>query len=444
MLFEKNIIKNIYFKTYILCLFPDELIHTANISKPKHCFFSTTAHKVHYETLKKLNILQNVFVFGKTTEEGISFDDLFSEEAKKDVLPADHQGKVQTSLILYSSGTTGLPKGAKITNQNLITTLFQKQITSNDSTLLTVTPWCNTYGIMTMKDGLSYGRTIIFLERFEETMYLQVIQKYKVKALVVAPPTLIVMSKSSVLDMYDVSSVELMHSGGAPLDSDVITLVKSRFKNLHHVTQGYGMTEATGIICRDIDLYPKQGSVGKVLEGITVKVVDAQTRKILGPNHAGEVCVKGLALFDGYIGKERGDDFDEEGFFKTGDVAYYDNEGFFFIVDRIKELIKYKAWQVSPSELEAVLLLHPSVKDVGVTGIPDPTAGELPVAFIVKKPGAFVTEKEIFDFVATKVSPWKRLRGGVIFIEEIPKTGSGKILRRQLRAMIQKKPSSKL
>ncbi|CAG9796552.1 unnamed protein product [Diatraea saccharalis] len=369
----------------------DEVIHAANITKPKYCFISPNAYKLHYNTLKEF--CPNVFIYTKTTENGVSFNELVSGRLLNNLTPADHQGKVKTSLILYSSGTTGLPKGARITNLNLITTLYQQQLTTRDLPVLTVAPWCNTMGVLTLTDGLSFGRTIIFLERFDENIYLQVIQKYKVGILMIAPPTLIVMSKSPNVDKYDVSSVELMHSGGAPLDSDV---------------------------------------------------VDVETRNILGPNKPGEVCVKGLSLFDGYVGKERGDDYDEDGYFKTGDVAYYDEEGYFFIVDRIKELIKYKAWQVSPSELESILLLHPSVKDCGVIGIPDSTAGELPTAFIVKKDGSSVTEKEIVDFVTTKVSPWKRLRGGVIFIEEIPKTGSGKILRRNLRAMVKNTPKSKL
>ncbi|XP_063821991.1 uncharacterized protein LOC135071999 [Ostrinia nubilalis] len=423
----------------------DELIHTSNISKPKFAFLSPDAQKLHFDTLKNHTTITKFIVFGDVATTEIGFDKLTLDDPNGSVFPADFYGQAQTALILYSSGTTGLPKGAKITHLNLIVTVFQSSTQPDVSkSLLTVAPWCNTMGIMTLTDALMLGKTVVFLRRFDESLYLQVIEKYKVGELLIAPPVLIILSKSPRISKYDLSSVVLIHSGGAPLDSDVITLVKSKFPNLRNVTQGYGMTETTGSITRELDSAPKQGSVGFISEGIIVKVVDVETRKALGPNERGEICVKGLVLFNGYIGKERGDDYDDDGFFKTGDIGYYDEEGFFFIVDRIKELIKYKAWQVSPAELEAVVLLHEAVKDVGVIGTPDPTAGELPTAFVVKKPGSNVSEKDIIEFVNTKVSPWKRLRGGVKFIEEIPKTGSGKILRRKLRELIPKKVASKL
>ncbi|KAL0851120.1 hypothetical protein ABMA28_006987 [Loxostege sticticalis] len=423
----------------------DEVIHTAKISKPTFAFLSPSTQKLHYDTLKNHTTITKFIVFGDSATKEIRFDKLTLDDPNGNVMPADFYGRAQTALILYSSGTTGLPKGAKITHLNLIATTFQTlSLPDNSRPVLTIAPWCNTMGIMTLNGFLRSGKTVVFLKRFDENLFLQVIEKYKVGEVLIAPPVLILLSKSPNVSKYDLSSVYMIHSGGAPLDSDVIALVKARLPNLRNVTQGYGMTESTGSIATELDAAPKQGSVGFVTEGIVVKIVDVETRAILGPNKRGEICLNGLVLFDGYIGKERGDDFDEEGFFKTGDIGYYDEDGFFFIVDRIKELIKYKAWQVSPAELEAVVLLHDAVKDVGVIGTPDSEAGELPTAFVVKKPGSNVTEKDILDFVGTKVSPWKRLRGGVKFIEEIPKTGSGKILRRKLRELLPKNVKSKL
>ncbi|KOB74983.1 Luciferin 4-monooxygenase [Operophtera brumata] len=239
------------------------------------------------------------------------------------------KGAEKTALILYSSGTTGLPKGAKLSHRNLIISGLQ--------------PF-NTVGIILTMDQIVYNQTVVYLNKFNEENYLKCIEKYK--------------------------------------------------------------------------------------------IVDVETRTVLGPNQPGEVCVKGPVLFQGYCGKDLGEDLDSEGFYCSGDVAYYDEDGYFFIVDRIKELIKYKAGQVAPSELEAILRQHHGVKDAAVIGTPDPLAGELPTAFVVKMAGVSVTEKELIDFVGSKVSSWKKLRGGVRFVEEIPKNGSGKILRRKLRDMI--------
>ncbi|CAH2254766.1 jg15375 [Pararge aegeria aegeria] len=166
-------------------------------------------------------------------------------------------------------------------------------------------------------------------------------------------------------------------------------------------------------------------------------VVDRETDKVV-VGEPGEVQISGpTVVVEGYIGKDKKDDFDEEGYYKTGDIAYYYEEGYFFIVDRIKEIIKYKAWQVPPSELEG-LLQHPAVKEAGVIGAPDILAGELPTAFVVKQPGFQVTKQEIAEYINKQVAPWKRLRGGVIFVNEIPKTPSGKILRRKLLALLSK------
>lgn len=186
---------------------------------------------------------------------------------------------------------------------------------------------------------------------------------------------------------------------------------------------------------------PKPGSVGVLGPGVYCKVIDPDSGKILGPGQAGELCFSGKVIMKGYIGDERATrETIKDGWLHSGDVGYYDSDGHFFIVDRLKELIKYKAFQVAPAELEAILLSYPKVKDAAVIGKPDEASGELPLAFVVKQEGCEnVTEKEIQDFVASKVSSSKRLRGGVQFIDEIPKNLSGKILRRELKAMLKVK-----
>lgn len=188
----------------------------------------------------------------------------------------------------------------------------------------------------------------------------------------------------------------------------------------------------------------KPGSVGVLCPGVYCKVIDPDTGKILGKFQAGELCFKGQVIMKGYTGDKKSTEqtIDKEGWLHTGDVGYYDEDHYFFIVDRLKELIKYKAFQVAPAELEAILLSNEKVKDAAVIGLPDEVSGELPLAFVVKQDGVELTEKEVQEFVAAKVSHSKKLRGGVRFIDEIPKNLSGKILRRELKAML--KVQSKL
>nr|CAD7396225.1 unnamed protein product [Timema poppensis] len=176
------------------------------------------------------------------------------------------------------------------------------------------------------------------------------------------------------------------------------------------------------------------------------QVVDLETGAPLGPNCCGELCFKGPLLMKGYLGDLQATSatMDYDGFLRTGDVGYYDQEGYFYIVERVKELIKYKSFQVPPAELEAILLTHPSVQDAAVIGIPDEMSGELPMAFIVKQPGATINSEMVTRFVAEHVSPQKRLHGGVEFIDAIPKTASGKILRRELRERYSRSNKAKL
>lgn len=194
------------------------------------------------------------------------------------------------------------------------------------------------------------------------------------------------------------------------------------------------MSETTLGVLKPKGLNNKPGSVGTLQFGTWCKVIDTRTGEILGPNKPGELCFKGRLMMKGYINNEEETrNAMKDGWLHTGDVGYYDKDEEFFIVDRLKELIKYKGFQVPPAELEAILLSHPKIKDAAVIGIPDEEAGELPLAFVVKQPGVELSAEEVKTFVAKEASPAKRLHGGVQFTDAIPKNASGKILRRMLR-----------
>lgn len=208
-------------------------------------------------------------------------------------------------------------------------------------------------------------------------------------------------AKSPLIDQYDLSSLKVIWVGAAPLSKEVEDAVRARI-GVSVIRQGYGMTEATLAFTGQTDDAHTPGSVGIIRSGFWGKVIDTETGVVLGPNQRGELCFKGTTVMKGYVGDvlSTSATIDKEGWLHTGDIGYYDDNGEWYIVDRIKELIKFKAFQVPPAEIEAVLLTHPGVKDVGVIGVPDDEAGELPLAFVVQQHNVNLTKEDIIEYVA--------------------------------------------
>lgn len=255
------------------------------------------------------------------------------------------------------------------------------------------------------------------------------------------PPLMVFLAKHPIVDKYDLSSLMVLICGAAPLSRETEDQIKERI-GVPFIRQGYGLSESTLSVLVQNDDFCKPGSVGVLKVGIYAKVIDPDTGKHLGPNERGELCFKGDGIMKGYIGDTKSTQTAiRDGWLHTGDIGYYDDEFEFFIVDRIKELIKYKGFQVPPAEIEALLLTNDKIKDAAVIGKPDEEAGELPMAFVVKQANVELTSEDVIKFVNDRASPAKRLRGGVIFLDEIPKNPSGKILRRVLREMLKKQKS---
>jgi len=252
------------------------------------------------------------------------------------------------------------------------------------------------------------------------------------------PPIIIALAKHPIVDKFDLSSVKTIISGAAPLAAETEKQLLERLKNSRlTLKQAYGMTELSPLShYSPSDMSPRSGSVGLLIPNVEAKVLDLETGELLLPNQQGEICVRGPNVMLGYYGltQETGATIDPDGFLHTGDIGYFDQDGYFFIVDRLKELIKYKGFQVAPAELEALLLEHPKIADSAVIPVPDEEAGEIPRAFVVLKPNCSMTEEEVKKYVADNVAPHKKLRGGVQFIAAVPKSSSGKILRRLLKS----------
>lgn len=249
---------------------------------------------------------------------------------------------------------------------------------------------------------------------------------------------MVFLAKNPMVSNYDLSSLRIFWVGAAPLSKELQDSVYDRLGRANLIIrQGYGMTEQALATLAQTDRNHKPGSVGVLREGVWGKIIDPETTKSLGPNERGELLLKGKCIMKGYIGDEAStkNSIDLDGWLHTGDIAFYDKEGEFYIVDRLKELIKYKGYQVPPAELEGILLQNSKISDAAVIGIPDEEAGELPMAFIVKQKNVNLTAQEVIDYVADRTSTAKRLHGGVQFLNEIPKNPSGKILRRELRTL---------
>lgn len=271
---------------------------------------------------------------------------------------------------------------------------------------------------------------------FDLVKYLEIIQEHKVTRSHIVPPICLALAKHPIIDKYDLSSLEVIMSGAAPLGADVQKALQDRLGTL--VKQAWGMTELSpaGNIFDDEHLRrlggESKGSVGPLLAATEAKIVSLTDGTDLDPTEEGELYIRGPQVMKGYYkNKEATDEMlDSEGWLHTGDVCKFDEDGLLYITDRCKELIKYKGFQIAPAELEALILTIPQVMDVVVIPVPDEVGGEIPRAYVVKRPDTEVTEEEICDFVAEKVNPNKKLRGGVRFTDAIPKSASGKILRR--------------
>ncbi|XP_078349213.1 putative 4-coumarate--CoA ligase 1 [Oculina patagonica] len=382
--------------------------------------------------------IKQVFVIGEA--EGCEpLTSLLEDDGKAFPENVSINPKEDVCAMPYSSGTTGFPKGVMLTHHNIVSQLCMithDRFRSHPlrGTTLGLLPFFHIFGMVVgMAQYLQRGGKVVCMQQFDGEHMLKLIQDFKIHCLYLVPPIITFLAKHPPVKNYDLTSIDTIISGAAPLGEELTHAVRENLPFVVALGQGYGLTETSpaAMLCPRNSCKP--GAVGVLLPNLEGKVIDVQTGELLGPNQNGEVCIRGPTIMKGYLNNEKAtvESITPDGWFHSGDTGYYDDEGHFYIVDRLKELIKYKGFQVPPAELEALLHSHPNVLDVAIVGIPDDEAGELPKAFIVPK--GDITEKEIIDFVADKVSPHKKLRGGVEFIEQIPKTASGKILKRELR-----------
>ncbi|XP_022729596.1 4-coumarate--CoA ligase-like 9 isoform X1 [Durio zibethinus] len=409
-----------------------EIAHQVQLSKPVIAFAtSKTSSKI--PSLKFGTVLLD-------SSEFLSF--LTQSDVDNDVLNRAQVSQHDAAAILYSSGTTGRVKGVILSHLNLIALiagyyhlrqLYREEEAPHPVPFFTV-PLFHVFGFFMLARAFAMGETVVFTKRFEFEGMLRAIEKYKITYMPVSPPLVLAFIKSDLTNKYDLSSLLLLGSGGAPLGKEVAERFKEKFPTVELV-QGYGLTETTGGATRVIgpEEAARYGTVGRLSENMEAKIVDPVTGEALPPGQRGELWLRGPIVMKGYVGDEKAtaETLDSEGWLKTGDICYFDSEGFVYIVDRLKELIKYKAYQVPPAELEHLLHSHPEIADAAVIPYPDEEAGQIPMAYVVRNPGSSITEAQVMDFIARQVAPYKKIRR-VAFINSIPKSPAGKILRREL------------
>ncbi|MGW2325445.1 AMP-binding protein [Streptomyces sp. NPDC001700] len=388
--------------------------------------------------------VREIFVCDTAGEAGghRSLRDMLAGTAPEPVVEIDPAEDV--AVLPYSSGTTGSPKGVMLTHRSVATNLAQVEAmvpTRPGERVLAVLPFFHVYGLTALMNApLRAGSTVIVLPRFELDQFLTAIERYEAQALYVAPPIVLALAKHPAVARHDLSSVRYVLCSAAPLDARLAEACARRL-GVPPLLQAFGMTELSPgchLVPREAEDVPP-GTVGKLLPGTEMRIVGmnggSHDGRDVAAGEDGEILIRGPQVMKGYLGRpaDTAAMIDADGWLHTGDVGHVDADGWLFVVDRVKELIKYKGYQVAPADLEAVLIAHEAVADAAVIGVTDADGNEIPKAYVVRGPGARISEDELIAYVAGKVAPYKKVRR-VEFTDIVPRSAAGKILRRELRA----------
>ena len=390
----------------------------------------------------------------KMPEGTIGWSDLM-KNTKSDPPEYIFNPKEDLAALVYTSGTTGLPKGTMLTHYNMVSNVIQASTIfelSEFDIAMTVLPLYHIYGLnVCMNQAIWLGASQVVTPRFDVKEFCELVEKYRVTYSLCVPPIFLAVVRhleERGVKGYNWEDLKIVNNGGAPIPLELLDRFYALAKkncNAKNVTiqHGWGLTEASPVVASNPMSHPKMESQGTLISDTFHKIIDLETGEELPKRgDVGELVIKGPQVMKGYWNRPEAtknafwtDPKTGEKWLRTGDMAYIDEEEFEHLLDRIKEMIKYKAWSIAPAELEDLLFNNPHVSDAAVIGKPSKEldVGEIPKAFIILKPESKgkVSEQEIIDWVAEKISAYKKIRE-VEFVDDIPKSGSGKILRREL------------
>lgn len=441
---------------------PGEVSRQLNSSKANVLVATFESLATAKEAIKDVPTCDRIIVIDNETHKAdlrgcISYTALLSRSPNTEVccpeIPMDLDSTV---LLPFSSGTEGLPKGVMLSHKNLVSSICMVEHPdiifplsddpNHQDKCLAVLPFYHIFGMNgLMNFSLRMGREIIVVPKFESTSFVKTIRKFKPSVVYLVPPLLLFLAKHPEVKEEDLSSIKQIICGAAPATKTIIeSFLERAGRSDIDFREGYGLTETSGIasIMPKWAGMSKTGSCGCIAPMTEARIVD-ETGKGVGAFSKGELFIKGPQVMKGYLNNEKATKktLDADGWLHTGDVAYFDEEGYLYIVDRVKELIKVKGSQVSPTEIEEIVHQCPGVADVAVVGIPDLRAGELPAAFVVRKnddQGSQLKAEDINSWMSTRAAQFKQLAGGIRFIDFIPKSASGKVLRRELIQIVEK------
>ncbi|XP_003426690.1 4-coumarate--CoA ligase 1 [Nasonia vitripennis] len=412
--------------------------HLIQLVRPKVMFTCENAAETLAEAAKLEGIDTKIVVFGKHSSFE-SLSDVMKQQQTEEVenfRVKAVENPDDVALIVFSSGSSGLPKGIvhsyNTFSKNILR--FARLPEKSDVMLWYTSPYWLTAVYFTLQLYLLQSTRILHA-KFDPEETCRVIEKHKITWIFITTDMINVFNKSEVFKKHKVESLKLIQTGGSKINREVF----EEFQNsIPHtlILQGYGMCELGGTATMQTEKRKRVDSGGFVIEHVQVKMVDLTTGEALGPNQSGELYCKSPTMMLGYYRNPEAtkETIDEDGWIHSGDKAYYDEDGEVFIVERLKQVMKFRAYHISPSEIEAVLLSHPAVMEVAVVPLPHELDGERPMAFVAKAPGSEVTEDELIELSAT-LGEYKKLWGGVKFLEELPHTPSGKIAKVELIEM---------
>ncbi|KAI9176256.1 hypothetical protein LWI28_000480 [Acer negundo] len=405
-----------------------ELTHQIQLSRPSIVFATShTSHKVPPN-------LRTVLIDLPEFPSLLTSNSISCNTGIENISDIAVVNQSDVAAILFSSGTTGRNKGVLLTHRNFIAVMAANNATYpfRDTQVVSMTTRAlfRAFGLTSLMRAAIIGETLLFPETFELEATLEAVDKYKVTYIPVSPSFIVAMVKSDLTN-YNLSSLRILLCGGAPLGHNVSDNFREKFPNIE-IINGYGLTETTAI---GASTKCQLGSVGglRLSALLEAKIVDPVTGEILSPGQRGELWLRGPNVMKGYLGDEKAtaEVLDSDGWLKTGDLCYFDFDGSLFILDRLKEMIKCNGYQVVPAELEHLLLSNSDIVDAAVVPYPDEDAGQIPMAFVVRKQGITITETQVMDFIAKQVGPYKKIQR-LAFIDSIPKSVTGRILRREL------------